>query len=253
MFFGQNTKDFIFPENLEFIGGIYFTIITITSIGYGDIYPQTALGRMTVIVMICSVLSLFGSHMNDIINLVKRYDYYRRQYWLRNHTIVIPSSNLEVLAEFLFYYIRENPKKKILLVGSFKKKLELKMLMSHPVFNHNITYLSSEEIIDKHSLSYSNMFASDEIFFINDPTALNVTHSDKQTLFLATYLINRELEGKMYLQLSAHDNENLAHIDTSHVDEHGIDFDKSISPTKDVKRLTLKQLGKRLMGDKAGI
>ena len=40
---------------------LYFTVVTISTVGYGDIYPVTTLGRYFTIVLIISGLSIFLS------------------------------------------------------------------------------------------------------------------------------------------------------------------------------------------------
>jgi voltage-gated potassium channel len=46
----------MFPENLivpyKFHVALYFTTVTLTTVGYGDYFPQTAEGRMFILCMI---------------------------------------------------------------------------------------------------------------------------------------------------------------------------------------------------------
>lgn len=43
---------FMVTENLSFLDALYFTIVTVGTVGYGDIYPVTAAGRTLAILMI---------------------------------------------------------------------------------------------------------------------------------------------------------------------------------------------------------
>ena len=40
------------PEPLEFHDCVYFIIVSFCTVGYGDVTPQSTLGRITVIVML---------------------------------------------------------------------------------------------------------------------------------------------------------------------------------------------------------
>lgn len=42
----------------EFHDYLYFAVVTVSTVGFGDIYPKTELGRLTVIVMILTLLSI---------------------------------------------------------------------------------------------------------------------------------------------------------------------------------------------------
>jgi len=57
-------------EGWSFLDAIYFTVITFTTIGYGDLTPQTPAGKIFTmvfsflgIVMVFYVVSLIGSHI----------------------------------------------------------------------------------------------------------------------------------------------------------------------------------------------
>lgn len=57
-------------EGWSFLDAIYFTVITFTTIGYGDLTPQTAAGKIFTmvfsfmgIVIVFYIVSLIGSHI----------------------------------------------------------------------------------------------------------------------------------------------------------------------------------------------
>jgi voltage-gated potassium channel len=45
---------FMAVEGLSFIDALYFSIVTMATVGYGDIYPKTSLGKFLVIFIIIS-------------------------------------------------------------------------------------------------------------------------------------------------------------------------------------------------------
>ncbi|OQV21626.1 Calcium-activated potassium channel slo-1 [Hypsibius exemplaris] len=55
---------------------LYFTLITISTVGYGDIYPLSAWGRLFTCLFIMAALGLFASSIPDIAGMVgTRYKY----------------------------------------------------------------------------------------------------------------------------------------------------------------------------------
>ncbi len=70
-FLGHTTGNFNIRIN-NFVEAIYFTIVTISTVGYGDIFPISALARIFVIILIVVGLGLFAfvltSLSSDIMN-----------------------------------------------------------------------------------------------------------------------------------------------------------------------------------------
>lgn len=55
------TAGFMAIEHLSFIDALYFTIVTISTVGYGDIYPVSAAGKLLCIVLIIIGIGTFLS------------------------------------------------------------------------------------------------------------------------------------------------------------------------------------------------
>ena len=53
------TTGFMVIEKLSFLDSLYFTIATIATVGYGDIYPVTSAGKIFVIVIIVIGIGTF--------------------------------------------------------------------------------------------------------------------------------------------------------------------------------------------------
>ena len=72
---------FMVFENLSLVDSIYFSIVTMATVGYGDIHPQSAIGKILALILIVGGVGTFLGLVASItdIFLKRREDTFRRQ------------------------------------------------------------------------------------------------------------------------------------------------------------------------------
>jgi voltage-gated potassium channel len=55
------------PQIKNFMDAFYFTVITFTTIGYGDITPKTSLGKLIIILGIIAIISGLTTNIQKYI------------------------------------------------------------------------------------------------------------------------------------------------------------------------------------------
>jgi voltage-gated potassium channel len=60
---------FMLIEGLSFVDAVYFTVITIGTVGYGDIAPHTALGKMLAVLVIIVGVGTFVGVLGNLTDL----------------------------------------------------------------------------------------------------------------------------------------------------------------------------------------
>ena len=60
---------FMFFENMSFMNAIYFSIVTMATVGYGDIHPQTEIGKILALIIIIGGVGTFLGVIASITDL----------------------------------------------------------------------------------------------------------------------------------------------------------------------------------------
>ena len=54
-------------EKLNFIDALYFSVITLTTVGYGDITPKTDIGKLFTVVYVIAGIAILGAFANLLL------------------------------------------------------------------------------------------------------------------------------------------------------------------------------------------
>jgi hypothetical protein len=98
---------FMIFEGLSSVDALYFCVVTIATVGYGDIYPSTILGKILVLfVIVIGVGSFVGLVVNSIETFFNRRDQQAR---LNKLNLLIGAFFSEVGMKLLFRFSRFDP------------------------------------------------------------------------------------------------------------------------------------------------
>eukprot|EP00795_Rhopilema_esculentum_P008790 gene8790-14821_t len=106
----ENTGDFWPPINyanaqpLNYFQALYFLLVTMSTVGYGDLYTRTYLGRVFTMIFICVGLALFASYIPAFIDFASSHTKYNRSFTQtpgRKHIIVCGHITEESVSMFV--------------------------------------------------------------------------------------------------------------------------------------------------------
>ncbi|XP_017759198.1 PREDICTED: calcium-activated potassium channel slowpoke isoform X11 [Eufriesea mexicana] len=103
--------EFTNPQQLSYWTCVYFLIVTMSTVGYGDVYCQTLVGRTFLVFFLLVGLAIFASSIPEIIELVgSRSKYsgeYKREHGKR-HIVVCGHITYESVSHFLKDFLHED-------------------------------------------------------------------------------------------------------------------------------------------------
>ena len=75
LFIGLGTVVYHFVEGWSWLDSLYFSVITLTTIGYGDFSPQTNLGKIfTLLYIVIGVALILGFFNSLMLHFKKQQD-----------------------------------------------------------------------------------------------------------------------------------------------------------------------------------
>lgn len=106
-----------YAENLSVLDGLWWAVVTVSTVGYGDIAPKTDLGRMIAVIVMLFGIGLIGA----LTGTITSYFFVREREHsnpLRDATMETIKGRLDIIEELSNQEIEDICR----IIGSFKKK-----------------------------------------------------------------------------------------------------------------------------------
>ncbi|MDR3549660.1 MAG: ion channel [Candidatus Pacebacteria bacterium] len=143
-------------EPYKFHDMIYFTVVTLSTVGYGDIVPQTTPGQFAVIVLIMMVIVLIPKQSSDLLMLIDLQSPYARAMYKANpeipHLIVCGNASVLALKTFcseLLHPDHGSQDKNAVILNERVPNADMEAFLHDPQYEVYLTYLQGNPMIDR--------------------------------------------------------------------------------------------------------
>nr|XP_046232162.1 calcium-activated potassium channel subunit alpha-1 isoform X9 [Scatophagus argus] len=131
---GDPWENFQNSQALSYWECVYLLMVTMSTVGYGDVYAKTTLGRLFMVFFILGGLAMFASYVPEIIELIGNRKKYGGSYSAvngRKHIVVCGHITLESVSNFLKDFLhkdRDDVNVEIVFLHNISPNLELEAL-----------------------------------------------------------------------------------------------------------------------------
>ena len=135
---------------------IYFVVVTLATVGYGDVVPESEAGRICVMLLILFTIVLIPMQTNRLIRLMSQQTYYARRVYKANsevpHLLVTGYVTMSALRDFsmeLFHPDHGNQDKNAVVLQPKDPSTEMISFLHHPHYELFLFFLRGNQMSEK--------------------------------------------------------------------------------------------------------
>jgi len=207
------------PELLDFNVWIYAMLVTISTVGYGEITPATTMGKISVMFMIAFGVMGLPLMSNQLFEKMRYMSYYARLSYNKkknqNHVIITGDLQSVSLFEFfseMFHEDHDNDDLNAVVLTPNSPSRDMLAVLRHPQFTLNVTFLEGSAL-NELDLRRAHADTASAVFILSNKFTQDPDQEDARVIlqrFAMTRFVYRE---KMLL---SHEKFNYNNHDNNH-------------------------------------
>lgn len=170
---------------------MYYIWVTLATVGYGDITPQTTLGRIAAMIIIGVAIVSIPSMTNQLVEKMSLQSIYMRATYNPKskrckHILIcgdLSSTSLNEFFEELYHVDHENTDLNAVVLLPSPPTVEIILLMRDRKFSTALTYLEGSALTES-GLTRARAEAADAIFIMTNKFSANPDEEDAKSILL---------------------------------------------------------------------
>ncbi|XP_037321600.1 calcium-activated potassium channel subunit alpha-1a isoform X10 [Pungitius pungitius] len=210
---GDPWENFKNSQSLSYWECVYLLMVTMSTVGYGDVYAKTTLGRLFMVFFILGGLAMFASYVPEIIELIGNRKKYGGSYSAvngRKHIVVCGHITLESVSNFLKDFLhkdRDDVNVEIVFLHNISPNLELEAL-----FKRHFTQVEFYQgsVLNPHDLARVKIEAADACLILANKYCADPDAEDASNIMRVISIKNYHPKIRIITQMLQYHNK--AHL-----------------------------------------
>ena len=200
---------------------IWYTLVTITTVGYGDITPRSILGRTSAMILLLAGVALFGALSGKFASFLfdrqqKKDRGLLKMNKIKNHFLICGwKPNFERILEGILLANPEIPPEKIILLNNSSQN-EMEKIKADSRFK-NINYIHGDFTDEDTLLKSQIKTAARTLILADNSENFSSLETDSRTVLAVITIKN--LNPKIYCVAEIIDSKFEKHLSLAHCDE----------------------------------
>ncbi|KAL6724470.1 hypothetical protein Aduo_019358 [Ancylostoma duodenale] len=195
-------------RQFDLFTSFYFVMVTFSTVGYGDWYPDTWMSRLCVVSFICVALVLLPSQIEALGQTWLERQKSGGDYgggWSRNEKhVVVTITHLEVefIRDFLdeFYAHPENQRIQVILLSPAELDTQTRLLLKIPLYHERVHYIRGSALRDE-DLERARLSSAQACFILSARHQNKKIVTDEHTILRSWAVKDFAPHVKQYVQI----------------------------------------------------
>lgn len=206
---GDPWRDFSNPQVLSYWECLYFLLVTMSTVGYGDIFAKTDIGRIFIVAFIMTSIGMFANFIPELVEIFGRRQVYGGSYKKergKKHIVVCGHITFDSVSNFLNDFLhkdREDIDVEIVFIHKMLPDLELEGL-----FKRHFTQVEFFQgtVMDANDLQRVKIQSADACLVLANKYCQDPDQEDAGNIMRVISIKNFHADIKVIVQLMQYHN-----------------------------------------------
>ncbi|CAI4228796.1 unnamed protein product [Auanema sp. JU1783] len=194
-------------RKFDLFTSFYFVMVTLSTVGYGDFYPDNWMSRLCVVILICVALIMLPSQLESLGQTWSERQKSGGEYssrWAAQEHVVVTITHLEVefVRDFLdeFYAHPENQNIDVVLLSPGELDNSMRLLLKIPLWSQKVFYVRGSALRDE-DLERSKLSTAKACFILAARHVNRKIFTDEHTILRSWAVKDFAPNVKQYVQI----------------------------------------------------